>query len=127
MNNPLTVSIVTLLGFSLALFGIHYYILLQFFDGELVIPLWLIYAFNALAVFIVISVINHQAKDKEKNLLNVFMILTVIKMVLTLVLLIPLFLNKSEHMMLEVFNFFIAYFVFLSFEIFTINKFLQKS
>jgi len=119
--------ILKLISFSVVLFGIHYYILSQLFEEKLSIPLWLIYIFNALMVFVVISALEYQSKDKSKNLLNLFLILTAIKMALILVLLIPLFLKKSEHMQLEVFNFFIPYFLFLIFEIFSLNKLFQKS
>ena len=119
--------ILKLLGFTVILFGLHFYILLQFFEGALSIPLWLIYAFNAIMVFIVVSAIKHQSKDKDKNILNLFLILTGVKMVLILILLLPLFLKKSDHTVLEVCNFFIPYFLFLTFEIFSLNKFLQKT
>jgi hypothetical protein len=119
--------VLKLIGFSTVIFGIHYYVLLQFFEGKLIIPLWIIYGFNGLMVFIVISVLKHQSKNENKNLLNLFLILTMVKMVLILVLLLPLFFKKSEHIQLEVFNFFIPYFLFLAFEIFNLNKFFQKS
>ncbi|CAI8307478.1 MAG: Uncharacterised protein [Flavobacterium sp. SCGC AAA160-P02] len=124
MNNTNFYFVAQLLLFSLALFGIHHYILIQFFTGELVIPLWLIYVFNALLVLIVFTALKKRSKNK--NIVNVFLILTAIKMALVVVLLLPLFLNKSDHTKVEVFNFFIPYFVFLAFEIFSVNKFLQK-
>ena len=118
--------LVKLIGFSLLLWAVHYYILKQFFDGELQIPLWLIYTFNAIMVFLVFSVLRYY-KDKGKDMLKLFMGFTGLKMVLAIVLLLPLFLQKSEHSQLEVFNFFIPYFLFLAFEIFSLNEFLQKS
>lgn len=127
MNDNYSSFILKLLGFTALLFGLHYYILLQFFDGKLAIPLWLIYVFNAFTVFIVVAVIKHQLKNKDKNILNLFLLLTGIKMILILILLLPLFLKKSDHMVIEVCNFFIPYFLFLTFEIFSLNKFLQKS
>ncbi len=127
MNKSITNFILKLLGFSLALFAIHYYVLMQFFNGELVLPLWVIYTFNALMVFVVYSVLNHFSKDKNKDMLKYFLSLTIVKMGLVIVLLLPLFLKKSDHTQLEVFNFFIPYFMFLGLEIFSLNKFLQKS
>ena len=115
-----------LLGFSIILFSIHFYILIQFFEGHLAIPLWLIYAFNAILVFIVYSVLKYYSKNKDKDLLKYFLGLTFVKMILIIILLLPLFLKKSDHTLLEVFNFFIPYFLFLAFEIFSLNKFLQK-
>lgn len=127
MDKSVITFFVMLLGFSMALFGIHYYILMQFFDGTLTLPLWAIYLFNATLVFIVFSVLKYYSKHKSKDMLKVFLIMTILKMVLAVILLLPLFLNKSEHSQLEVFNFFIPYFLFLTFEIYNLNKFLQKS
>lgn len=119
--------LLTLLGFSLGLYAIHVYVLSQFFDGSLILPVWLIYSFNALLVFIVFSMIKYFAKKKEKNLLNTFLILTLVKMGLIMVLLLPLFFKKPVHLQVEVFNFFIPYFAFLTFEIYSLNNFFQKS
>lgn len=127
MDKSLITFFLMLLGFSMALFGIHYYILMQFFDGTLALPLWAIYLFNAALVFIVFSVLKYYSKHKSKDMLKIFLIMTIIKMVLAVILLLPLFLNKTEHSQLEVFNFFIPYFMFLTFEIYSVNKFLQKS
>lgn len=126
MNKSILNFLLKLLGFSIALFAIHYYILIQFFEGNLVIPLWVIYAFNALLVFIVFSVIKFYSKNKDTDLLKYFLGLTFVKMILIIILLLPLFLNKSDHIKVEVFNFFIPYFFFLTFEIISLNKFLQK-
>lgn len=127
MDKSVITFFLMLLGFSMALFGIHYYILMQFFDGTLTLPLWAIYLFNATLVFIVFSVLKYYSKHKSKDMLKVFLIMTILKMVLAVILLLPLFLNKTEHSQLEVFNFFIPYFMFLTFEIYSVNKFLQKS
>jgi len=127
MNKDTFVFFLKLIAFSVALLGIHYYILIQFFEGDLAIPLWLIYAFNALMVFIVYAVLNYYSRNKKQDMLKFFMILTFSKMLLSIILLLPLLLKKSDHVQLEVFNFFIPYFLFLAFEIFSINKFLQKS
>lgn len=127
MNKSITKFLIKLIAFSIILFGIHYYVLIQFFEGKLLIPLWVIYGFNALMVFVVFSTLKHYSKDKDKDMLNLFLILTIVKMGLAIVLLLPLFLKKTDHTQLEVFNFFIPYFLFLTFEIFSLNKFLQKS
>ena len=126
MDKSILKFMLKLLGLSILLFTIHYYILLQLFDVKLVLPIWLIYAFNAILVFIVYSVLKFYSKNKDKDLLKYFLGLTFVKMFLIIVLLLPLFLKKSDHTVLEVFNFFIPYFIFLAFEIFSLNKFLQK-
>jgi len=126
MSKSILNIILKLLGLSIVLFGIHYYIIIQFFEAELLLPLWLIYTFNATLVFIVISVIKFYSKNKDNDLLKYFLGLSFIKMVLVIILLLPLFLKKSDHTQLEVFNFFIPYFLFLAYEIYSLNKFLQK-
>ncbi len=119
--------LIQLLIFSAVLFGMHVYILNQFFEGELIIPLWVIYAFNSVLVFIVFSLLKHYSQRQNQDMLKIFLILTIIKMALAIVLLLPLFLKTSSNTQLEVFNFFIPYFLFLTFEIFSLNKFMQKS
>lgn len=119
--------IARLVIFAIVLFGIHFYILSQFFEGQLHFPLWTIYAFNAVLVFIVYSVLRYKASQGSNKMYKLFLGLTIAKMALAIVFLLPLFFGKSEHSQLEVINFFIPYFLFLGFEIFNLNKFLQKS
>ena len=119
--------IMKLLGVSLLLFLTHYYIYFQFFNTPLYFPIWTIYCFNAVLVAIVYIIMSNKNKSPNPdNMLSLFLTLTGIKMLLIIVFLLPLFLGKSEHVMLEVFNFFIPYFLFLAFEIFSLNEFLQK-
>jgi hypothetical protein len=115
-----------LLIFSALLFGIHLYIISHFFEGTLYFPLWSIYAFNTVLVFGVFLILNYKANQGSDKMYQLFLGLTLLKMVLAIVFLLPLFFEKSEHSQLEVINFFIPYFLFLIFEIFSLNKFLQK-
>jgi hypothetical protein len=115
-----------LLIFSALLFGIHLYIISQFFEGTLYFPLWSIYAFNAVLVLGVFLILNYRANQGSDKMYQLFLGLTLLKMVLAIVFLLPLFFGKSKHSQLEVINFFIPYFLFLTFEIFSLNKFLQK-
>lgn len=117
----------TLLGFSGLLYAVHFYILLQFFEGNLHFPIWVIYAFNATLVVVVFLVIRYKAQSKSDKIYQLFLGLTMAKMVLAIIFLLPLFLGKSDHAQLEVINFFIPYFLFLGFEIFSLNRFLQKT
>jgi len=126
MSRFIVAFLVKLVVFSLLIWAAHFYILQQFFEGELQIPLWLIYAFNFVMVFLVFTALRYYS-DKGKDMLKIFLGFTGLKMVLAIVLLLPLFLKKSDNVQLEVFNFFIPYFLFLTFEIFSLNNFLQKS
>lgn len=127
MIKETTSFIIKLIGFAIFLFAIHYYILSQFFDVELHFPIWTIYVFNAVMVFLVYSIITYKNRQGSKKMYQLFLGLTTLKMILAIIFLLPLFLGKSEHAQLEVVNFFIPYFLFLGFEIFSLNKFLQKS
>ena len=126
MNQEISSFIIQLLLFTALLFGVHYYILSQFFEGELYFPIWTIYMFNAVLVFVVYAVLRFKSKQGSKKMYELFLGLTMLKMILAIVFLLPLFFGKSNHSQLEVINFFIPYFLFLAFEIFSLNKFLQK-
>ena len=126
MGKETSSFILKLLIFAIILFGIHIYIISQFFEGNLYFPIWTIYAFNAVLVVIVFSVLNYQKHKGSDKMYQLFLGLTLLKMILAIVFLLPLFFGKSEHSQLEVINFFIPYFLFLTFEIFNLNKFLQK-
>jgi hypothetical protein len=107
--------------------GVHYYIFLNFFSEiKLYLPIWSIYAFNGVLVLLVFLFINHKVSNGSKNVLNIFLVLTTVKMLLAIVFLLPLFLGKAENSKIEAFNFFIPYFFYLAFEIASISDFLKK-
>ena len=126
MNKATSSFILGLIGFTIILLLIHYYLIYQLFDGQLYFPIWTIYVFNSVLVYIVYSVLGFKGKQGSKKMYDLFLILTMLKMVLAILFLLPLFLGESEHSQLEVINFFLPYFLFLAFEIFSLNKFLQK-
>ncbi len=126
MNKEISSFLIRLISFSVFLFLIHTYIIYQFFNGQLYFPIWTIYIFNAVLVCIVYFILNYKVKQKSESILNFFLGLTLLKMGLAIVFLLPLFFGKSDHSQLEILNFFIPYFLFLAFEIFSLNKFLQK-
>jgi len=116
-----------LLGFTFLLCIIHYYIFFIFFSEiTLYFPLWSIYLFNATLVFIVYSIIDYKISKGSTKTYNTFLMLTMGKMVLAIVFLIPLFAGKSANSKMEVINFFIPYFLFLAFEIMMLSKFLKN-
>jgi len=127
MSKDTSAFVIRLLIFSSVLFGIHFYIIYEFFDGELYIPLYAIYSFNTLLVFLVYSILNYKNKQGSKKMYQLFLGLTILKMALSIVFLLPVIFGKSDNTQLEILNFFIPYFLFLTFEIFSINNFLQKS
>lgn len=127
MIKTTTSFVVKLFIFAIVLFGIHFYILSQFFDGTLYFPIWAIYIFNLVLVFLVYVVMAYKSKQGSRKMLELFLGLTILKMVLAIVFLLPLFFGKSDHPQLELINFFIPYFLFLALEIFNLNKFLKKT
>jgi len=116
-----------LIGLTAILCGVHYYIFLNFFSKiTLYLPIWSVYVFNGVLVLLVFLIINYKVSNGSENVLNIFLGSTSVKMVLSLVFLLPLFLGKAENSMVEAFNFFIPYFFYLAFEIISISKFLKK-
>lgn len=115
-----------LLGFSLLLCAVHYYIYFNFYSEiDLYLPIWGIYVFNLILVLLVFAIINHKAATDDSKVYNTFLVLTIAKMALAIVFLLPIFLGKSENSTTEVINFFVAYFLFLGFEIKMLDKFLK--
>lgn len=127
MIKAFAVFFVKLLLFTAAIMGIHYYIYANFFsDINLHFPLWSVYGFNAVMVAGVYAFISYRVSQGSKNAFNLFLSLTVVKMVLVLIFLLPVFAGKTENTIPEVSNFFVAYFLLLSFEVLSLNNFFKK-
>ena len=127
MNKEVQNFILKLVGFTIVLFAVHYYIFFNFFSEiGLYLPIWSIYAFNAVLVLAVFSIIRYKVSNGSEKAYNIFLILTIVKMALAIVFLLPLFAGKSEHTVTEVINFFIPYFFFLGFEIMMLNNFFKN-
>lgn len=121
------VFLIKLIAFTAAVMGIHYYIVLTLFeDLQLYFPIWSIYLFNAVMVACVYSFIAYRASQGSKNVFNLFLSLTVVKMVLIIIFLLPVFMGKTDNVMPDTTNFFLAYFVLLGFEVLSLNYFFKK-
>ena len=116
-----------LLGITVVLLGVHMYLLNYFSDKVLFFPVWHIYVFHSVVTAIFFTVVNYQFSLGKKQIFNVFMVLTFLKMILAVLFLLPLLLSEFENKQPDVFNFFIPYFLYLFFEVFSIAKFLQKA
>jgi len=127
MVKSLFFSFVKLAFLSTIFWGIHYYLVSHFFTLDLYIPLWAIYCFNVVLVVIIYTSLRLCHRFWPKYVLQGFIGLTVFKMLLAILFLWPLFLNQSGHTKLEVFNFFIPYFIYLAIEIRALNRVLQNS
>jgi len=117
-----------LFGLSIVLFSIHSYLLFHF-TKEVVFffPLWHIYVFHLGVTAIIYTLINYRFSSGKKDIFNLFMGMTLFKMVLAILFLLPLILSDFENKVPDVFNFFIPYFMYLFFEVYGLIKFLQKS
>ena len=122
------VFLLQLIGVSVLLFGIHSYLLYHFAnDVILFFPLWQIYTFHLLITLILYTIINYKFSSGKKDIFNLFMVMTFLKMILAILFLLPLILSLFKNKQPDVFNFFIPYFLFLFFEVFALTRFLQKS
>ena len=127
MNKRFISFLVGLLVLSLVLCLIHYYLFQVFFaDFELYLPIWSIYVFNIVLVIGIFAFLSYKVQKGAKNGHILFSLLTLLKMVLALVFLSPLFFDKSDHTVTEVFNFFIPYFIYLIYEIYSLDKFFKN-
>jgi hypothetical protein len=116
-----------LAAFSGLLWAIHLYIFHTFFpEVALYFPLWVIYIFNAVLVLVVYAFINYKVSKGSEKSYTIFLTLTIVKMVLAIVFLLPVFAGKAESPRVEVINFFIPYFIFLGFEIYALSEFFKK-
>ena len=122
------VFLLQLVGVTALLFGIHAYLLYHFAaDKTFFFPVWQIYAFHVVITLLFYTIINYRYAKGKKEIFNLFMILTFMKMFLAILFLLPLLLSDFENKQPDVFNFFIPYFLYLFFEVFAITRFLQKS
>ncbi|HXJ99953.1 MAG TPA: hypothetical protein VNJ50_13955 [Gelidibacter sp.] len=117
-----------ILVLSAVVFGIHGY-LLSYFGTELKLffPIWQIYVFHLGVTTLFYSVINYRFSQGQTDIFVLFMACTLTKMMLAILFLLPLILSDFEKKQPDIFNFFIPYFIYLGFEVYSITKFLQKS
>ncbi|MBF8148980.1 hypothetical protein ITJ86_03675 [Winogradskyella sp. F6397] len=120
--------VLQLVGLSVLLFGIHAYLLFHFAkDTTFFFPVWHIYTFHVIVTLIVYTVVNYKFSTGMKDVFILFMGMTLFKMLLAILFLLPLILSDFENKVPDVFNFFIPYFLYLFFEVLGLVKFLQKS
>lgn len=112
--------------FTGLIYGVHSYLFHYLTEATIFFPIWHIYIFLFIVTFIVYSLINYKYSNGTTEIFNLFLLATLIKMFLAVIFLLPLLLSDMENKKIDVFNFFIPYFLFLFFEVLTINSFLQK-
>lgn len=111
---------------TILVFGVHFYLFENFFSEiTLFFPIWQIYIFHITTVVLIYSVINYKFSNGNTMIFNYFMIGTLVKMILAFLFLLPLLVSELETKKPDVLNFFIPYFIFLAFEVFSVNFFLN--
>lgn len=122
-----TAFLLQIVFFTIIVFGVHSYILHYFAsDKTFFFPLWHIYVFQIVITFLLYGFLNYRMTKDSTQVFNFFMIGTLGKMILAVLFLLPLLLEKELEKKPDVFNFFIAYFLFLFFEVFSLTKMLKK-
>ncbi len=112
---------------SLILFGVHSYLISYLAtDFNLFFPLWQIYLFHFIITTALYTVINFKYSNGKTDVFNTFMVITFLKMTFAILFLLPLLLSDFENKQPDVFNFFIPYFLYLFFEVYSVTQFLQK-
>ena len=114
-------------GLATVLFGIHWY-LLEHFASETIFffPLWQIYVFHFVVTSLIFLIINYRLSLGKTDVFNIFILATFLKMVVSIVFLLPLILSNFENKLPDVLNFFIPYFLFLFMEVISVLKILNK-
>jgi len=103
--------LVQILLISIALFGLHNYLLFYFGkEISLFFPIWHIYIFHLIITTILYTLINYRYSTGRMNVFNLFMGATFLKMIIAILFLLPLLLSDFENKQPDVFNFFIPYF-----------------
>jgi len=122
-----SVFLLQLLVATLVVLGCHAYLLSHFAkEVDFYFHIWQIYLFHALVTTLLYSTINYRYSSGRKDIFNLFMLLTFLKMVLAIVFLLPLLVSDMPNKQPDVFNFFIPYFLYLFFEVFALTRFLNK-
>lgn len=113
--------------FTIFLFVAHRYLLSYFAENmSFFFPVWQIYMFHFIITTALYTIINYKYSKGKTDIFNTFMLSTFLKMVLAILFLLPLLLSELDNKQPDVFNFFIPYFLYLFFEVFSLTKFLNK-
>jgi len=119
--------LVQLFALSVILFAIHSYLNYHFAkEVVLFFPIWHIYIFHIITIIIIYTLINYRDSIGKTEVFNTFILGMLLKMILAMIFLLPWILSKPEQKGFDLANFFIPYFIFLAFEVYSVTKFLQK-
>lgn len=112
---------------TLVLFFTHNTIISNLFPKAIfVLPLYQIYLFHFVVTSTIIFIVSYKKHQGNDNVFNLFIFFTLLKMLLVVVFLLPVFVSDVKNKNYDVFNFFMPYFIYLAFEVYSITKLLQK-
>ena len=111
---------------SLILLFFHYIIIHFIISAEFIIPLWKVYGFNFASLSAIYFGLLINFKYKVFNHLYLFVFETILKMIIAIIILRPLFSIDNSALILEVLNFFFLYCIFLFIEIISLRNVLSK-
>lgn len=125
LSNVIFAEAFVVIGLS---FLAHTHVLSYLVTSEsLLLPLWKIYLFLLIITFVLCYVLVRKLQRGNPQIINTFFGLTILKMVLSILFLVPLFVSEMENKQADTFNFFIAYFLFLAVELYVLNNLLKKT
>ena len=111
---------------SLIVLLFHYIIINFIISHEFIIPLWKVYGFNFASLSAIYFGLLINFKYKVFNHLYLFVFETILKMIIAIIILSPLFSIDNSALILEVLNFFFLYCTFLFIEIISLRNVLSK-
>jgi len=111
---------------SLIVLFFHYIIINFIISPEFIIPLWKVYGFNFASLSAIYFGLLINFKYKVFNHLYLFVFETILKMIIAIIVLRPLFSIDNSALILEVLNFFFLYCIFLFIEIISLRNILSK-
>jgi hypothetical protein len=111
---------------SLIVLFFHYIIINFIISAEFIIPLWKVYGFNFASLSAIYFGLLINFKYKVFNHLYLFVFETILKMIIAIIILSPLFSIDNSALIFEVLNFFFLYCIFLYIEIISLRNVLSK-
>jgi len=111
---------------SLIALFFHYIIINFIISAEFIIPLWKVYGFNFASLSAIYFGLLINSQYKIVNHLYLFVFETILKMIIAIIILRPLFGIDNPALILEVLNFFFLYCIFLFIEIISLRNILSK-
>jgi hypothetical protein len=111
---------------SLIVLFFHYIIINFIISTEFIIPLWKVYGFNFASLSAIYFGLLINFKYKVFNHLYLFVFETILKMIIAIIILRPLFSIDNSALIFEVLNFFFLYCIFLFIEIISLRNVLSK-